>query len=543
MEGADRFRALVQAAVEQVNAGALARGVTMLELAERIAAKERLDKPVVSRIRSSAHHALDTERLRSFTERQEKRLLLKKLLSFFTALSPRGLMASLRMEKKRESRRLLLALLEVHGVEARATALTHLQASIANSGDENEWYFQRNLLYVLRRIPRPADEAVQGEIGYLDKLSEPGQKAPLVKEALANLAQIKHEKVEQVLIARMRAFEDILLHPGRDTGYTHEELSQLLDRTVSALARLGTPSGWRATVEHALKQNPLLGDTFARLAHLSGQDLTSDHETVDRLVKLLKTRIPVKLLGLSLQRTHQDIVPAIEAIATTPLPQVKAVLEEIARKSPDKKFGKAALKALADLDGKHASDAPVVSLSGDVEVFGLPMLFQTLEQSAATGVLKIRGPKGETIALLPFESGKLRDCRVGLLRGTDALFQLLERPSAGSFVFTKQASVRTEDEPFSKPQDITPLLLEGMSRYDELQRASALVGDSANLKPGAVKPTPHPAEPDPRFAHEVWEKALEGATPLECEAAFRTDSYRVRRLLAHWVHEGALQVA
>ena len=45
----------------------------------------------------------------------------------------------------------------------------------------------------------------------------------------------------------------------------------------------------------------------------------------------------------------------------------------------------------------------------------------------------------------------------------------------------------------------------------------------------------------PDFATYVWSQASAGRTPLEAEISISTDSFRVRRLMALWVEEGALQ--
>ncbi len=60
------------------------------------------------------------------------------------------------------------------------------------------------------------------------------------------------------------------------------------------------------------------------------------------------------------------------------------------------------------------------------------------------------------------------------------------------------------------------------------------------FKPTDIRPTPLPEEPDPGFAHDVWSRAVSGVSAADCEVLLATDSYRVRRLYAHWVTEGAL---
>jgi hypothetical protein len=63
-----------------------------------------------------------------------------------------------------------------------------------------------------------------------------------------------------------------------------------------------------------------------------------------------------------------------------------------------------------------------------------------------------------------------------------------------------------------------------------------------SLKATGVASTPLPDE-DPDFVRLVWKQVEKGATPIACEAAIATDSYRTRRLIAHWLEEGALAAA
>ncbi len=92
----------------------------------------------------------------------------------------------------------------------------------------------------------------------------------------------------------------------------------------------------------------------------------------------------------------------------------------------------------------------------------------------------------------------------------------------------------------SAPLDIVSLLLEGVRRHDEFKRAAALVPDQVSLEPTGA-PSTGLADEDEGFVRLVWSTTANGTTPLECEASVKTDGYRVRRLLAHWVEEGALK--
>ena len=55
-------------------------------------------------------------------------------------------------------------------------------------------------------------------------------------------------------------------------------------------------------------------------------------------------------------------------------------------------------------------------------------------------------------------------------------------------------------------------------------------------------PAPHPTEKDGLLTRTLWTRVSSGATARECEADVRTDAYRIRRLLAHWLEQGALRI-
>ena len=86
-------------------------------------------------------------------------------------------------------------------------------------------------------------------------------------------------------------------------------------------------------------------------------------------------------------------------------------------------------------------------------------------------------------------------------------------------------------------------MAERIVRTIELMR-SAVAPDAIALKAtGTVKPSPDPEENDPAIIREVWLKASSGTPISSWEPQIGTDAYRVRRLVARWIEEGALQPA
>jgi hypothetical protein len=551
-EGAHRLHEMVKAAVEQFNEGSLARAVTMFELAEAVATDNKVKPSVVEGIRRGGHEFLDPDRIRFLADAPDKHRLLRKVLAFYTALRPDGLLEELQTALKRDRRRLLLLLVEVHGPAGREACVAWLERSFTGVVTRDDWHIQRNLVYLIRRIPRPADVAPEPEIELFAALADPSRPVPLLKEVLAALGALRHEKAEQALLRFLSRLEEKLIQAPAGAAPGGDVIS-LLDRTVSALVRLGSAGARRAVVSHGLRRDPRLGDTLARMAELGTLDLSADRGLVDRLLKALQDEMPKKVLGVVVKQNSKAGAPIIRALAGTPLPAVREAFEQILERHPEEDFADAAEDALAAPPGAPlvsssahvvAPPAPVVaapSFSGDLELFGLPNLFQSLSTAGAIGTLTLSDATKEPIGTVALAKGKLMGARVGSTQGRDAVFQLLEKPIAATFSFVTAPIESLRKGSPGEGDDLLSLMLEGMRRYDELQRASALVPDAASFKATGTAPTSLPDERDGKLVSLVWSKATAGATPAACELTAETDAYRVRRLLAHWVEEGALK--
>jgi hypothetical protein len=138
------------------------------------------------------------------------------------------------------------------------------------------------------------------------------------------------------------------------------------------------------------------------------------------------------------------------------------------------------------------------------------------------------------------EEGRFRSAQTGPLSNDAALYQVFEWPSPGAFQFTRGSL--PQNLPAYEAREVLPLMLEGMRRYDELQQYRSTLPDDSKLKAKATHPSPMPEEKDGLLFRDLWTAVRSGATPKECDAAVRVDSYRVRRLLVHWLDSGAIVV-
>ncbi len=537
-----RFSEMLSAAVEQLNQGSLPRAARMFDVAEKLASEKRVDSVMAESARWRAQEAVDLERVRSLGEDSRNHGPLAGILSFFPGFTAAHLIDELHGEEKRDRRRLLLSLLEIHGAEARTVALDILAGSRA--GDPaHDWQFKRNLLYLIRRIPRATGEPSEAELDVLIALAKPSLPPPLVKEAIAGLAVARHEKSEAALVSIVQALE-AMLEGKSDAPFDEAKLQPLLDRAVSALARFGSTTSRRVVVEHGLKRKSGLGNTGARLAELAGQDLSDDPELVGLLLTSLRAELPYKVFGLTLKKRDDRMGPVIDALSSTPLPQVRNALEEIVERHPGTEHAKAAARTLAAFHAPKAGErGEAASLSGDFATFELPSLLQSFAASEVTGTLTLRNALGAVMGRLLLESGRIRAAESGALRGEDACCQLFERPAGGTFSFARQTVLAPRAEGDPPAREVVSVLLEGTRRHGEFQRFSALVPDDTVLRKTGSKPSAEPEEPDHAFQKAVWAKASSGVTARAIEAEVVADSFRIRRLLSRWVEDGSLKPA
>jgi hypothetical protein len=539
-EGAKRFRDLIQAAIEQFNEGNLGRAVTMFTLAEDLVAQNKVQPSFVDALRQG-HAPLYYERLRKYAERKDARPDLRRVMNFFYALRPEGLLAALNGEARRDRRHELLAMLEAHEDVARAHAYELLKTSIEKPESKLDPFFQMNLVYLLRVIPRPKDAPIsEEEVSIVTRTPGRDSPPPLVKQVISYLAFTRHEKCERGLMTYLHVFENMLLQP--DTAvYERGEVETLLDRTCAALARYGTPRAWRALVDHGLKTEVKLGSPTARLVEAGRQDLSSSPELVDRLITAVRAELmPKSFIGMFVKNDDR-IIWLLQALSGTPTADVRSVLEDIIARYPGQRFTEAASHALATLGVASRPTAATAGLSGDLELFGLPGVLQTLSQSALTGVLTLMNTSGKMQAVILIDQGQFRGAQYLHLRGTHAVYQLLERPFPGTFAFVSRNDVASLP-PAAPARDITGVILEGVRRHDEFKRAAAMVPDDAVLHATNAAATP-PTDEEPQLVKVVWDKAVAHSTPQQTEALITRDSYHVRRVLAHWVEEGALKIA
>ncbi len=542
-----RFGELVGVAVEEFNDGSLGRAATLLELAATMIAKGEVDVSVVRSVTGEAFGALDQERLRTEAENDDTHAMLRRLVTFFPQLAAEEMLLQLEVEGKRERRRFLIEMLRVHGQPARALALKALEDSVAGERPLS-WYVERNMIHVLRRVPRLDDEGLGREIGVLTRSSELEGPLPLVREALAGLGSIRHPDADAVLVSRVGEVERALLGQ-RELPHDGEELRGLLDRLIASLVGRTSSEARRCVVEHGLRRKAALGDCSGRMAALGRHDLSDQPTVVGRILDALQAELPVKVLGVTVaSRKRGDAIRnLLESLRGTDSDDVRQALQVVASGYRGQSFAIRAEEILGGLGtpaapaGEAEEGPSAASMAGDLELFGLPNLLQNLADNRLTGHLQLEAARGGMFGEVLFDAGSVVSAGCGRLRGEVALYRMLERPEPGRFVFTRRPLEPAEAH--GAPLPVVPILLEGMRRYDELARAVAVVPDEARLEPVSAEPPAVEEEKDQGLMRAVWAAMAAGRTAAECETVGEVDPFRVRRLLERWFESGAAAVA
>jgi hypothetical protein len=531
-ERAKRWGEMIYAAIEQLNEGRLAQAVSILEVAKRLIIERRPDAEIVAQVLGQAESAISDDVLRRLADVPAKHGLLRKVLEFFPSLRPELLLMHLDGEIRREKRKLILTLLECHGPGCRGAVLTQLGSVMRGENPDPEGFYRRNLAFLLRRIPRAAHERIEEEMDLLTAMIAADQPPLSAREAVGALGELRHRPAELALVERLHRLESELIAIGGS-----QEGWELADRLCAALARQGSVRAIRAVAAHAYNRAPALGDALARFELLSRLDLTVDPEQLAVLLKAIRELTPSKVLGFVGKRGHHELSCLMQAVAGTPTLEVRAALQPIAEKLSGHQLGEHAQRILVKLE--PSARKTTEALTGDLELFGLPNLLQSLAGSQSSGELVLFDAHQSRQGSIVLAGGKVTRSEAGGLSGAEAVYLFMEKPFPGSFAFRSAADGGAP--PSASALDPMSLILEGARRHDEYQQAKALAADGVRYEPAGIPAIRPEDETDGKFASNVWDKAAAGTTANDCEHEMKTDPFRVRRLYAHWVEAGALR--
>ncbi|MBZ0113377.1 MAG: DUF4388 domain-containing protein, partial [Thermoanaerobaculia bacterium] len=310
---------------------------------------------------------------------------------------------------------------------------------------------------------------------------------------------------------------------------------------------------------------------------LTDSDLSRNPDLIRSLLDTLTALLPVKVLGIALPasvatlKNRQGTVNLVKALAGTRSAKVADRLEEISKQFKGTELETVSLQSVATIRSAlshgpeeplprtmtesgvirppeatvptlRRSTSPVVATAdaevvfeGDLEVFRLPDLLQSLSQLGIDGRLLLDDATGTRVSEVGVSNGRVVSATFGALNDEGAIYEILQAPFPGSFRFVRQVNWRGAPN----GHDVMGLMMEGMRRIDEFKRMAVLVPDDSKFSLTGSKPSPL-TEDDATILRDIWMGAKEGKTARQIEQIVAIDRFRVRSLLAHWVEEGSL---
>jgi hypothetical protein len=237
-----------------------------------------------------------------------------------------------------------------------------------------------------------------------------------------------------------------------------------------------------------------------------------------------------------MKRPPAELGALVQAVSGTPRSRYvtrwrRSPRRSRATRSPRRPQGAREAHAEDGSSGRRAD-----ALTGDLELFGLPGLLQSLQGSESSGELTLVDQQQQTIGTIGLAKGRITEVFARESSRRSGGLPDVREAGAGTFSFRRAAPTKIGDT-----FDPMQIILEGARRHDEYQRA----------------PRDRPRRPAPRarrhsrrasggrgerkFAAGVWDRASKGLTPDACEHEIEIDPFRVRRLYAWWIEQGALR--
>src|SRR5882724_941050 len=146
---------LIEVGISLFNSDKIAHAEQVFNLVRQGLKLPQIGEEGRARLRSShTSGELDQKLLLKLLGDATKHQSVKVLLPIFADLEPKNLLKRLRFEKDKEYRRLLLTIIKLHGPDVFPVIIEDLQAS---QKEARSWYYLRNLIFLLGKIPPPSD--------------------------------------------------------------------------------------------------------------------------------------------------------------------------------------------------------------------------------------------------------------------------------------------------------------------------------------------------------------------------------------------------
>jgi hypothetical protein len=292
---------------------------------------------------------LNISQLKGLIGKPDLRKVLMVFLTHFEDLNPYNLLSALAAERDRQQRRLLTSLIEAHGDAAAALIMDTLSKYPPQTANDKNWFFTRNLIYLLGRVAPKDPESQQTAANLIG----PFLRAPVFQLRIATLTGLENLNSEFVMPFLAQVFTA--------GSYTEQELKNLdrvltyLNNAISLVSKQNHLASIQLLVEIAVGQRlNFIPEKLNRPLRLQAlQVLSSRREelspaliapVIERIRNMTKWKIMFvsRLLG----EDEEQLLAMIDLVAAVPTEETIQLLKNIQSRYSNKSLGQRAAELL-----------------------------------------------------------------------------------------------------------------------------------------------------------------------------------------------------
>jgi hypothetical protein len=348
------LEALIGIAIERFNSGNIPFSAELLYIVYQTYNWSGFDSKSREWLRScKLASELNTGQFKTLVGKSDLKNYLQIFIDHFEDLNPTNLLSALSNEKDRQNRRLLTSLVEAHGESVAPLIMNMLSKFSPQSTNEKNWYFPRNLIYLLGRVA-PRDHSSQN--GAISLIS-PYLRSPIFQLRIAAISSLENFTIDEALQLLLRVFSG--------KNYTEPELKNreriltYLNTAINLIGKLNNQAAVHVLVEIACgRLIDFIPERLVRSLRLQAlQALINKREQlspalVSPIIERIRsmTKWKIKILSLLFREDEEQLFAMLDVVAAAPSREGLQLLIDIRTRYDGKPLGRHASDLLNNVD-------------------------------------------------------------------------------------------------------------------------------------------------------------------------------------------------
>lgn len=198
-------------------------GIKVCGVIHQLAADNNIKLPSVHRLQEKTD-LINQQKLSENGSTKTGTFLMRDMLTMFNRFTPERLLQWLYEGQDRRERKLALIMLESYGRDAYEL----LVQSLESLPQDSQWYFPRNLMFLLGRIPTNDEEIKHRVANVVARFIQPKAARQLNLQAIATLGFLSNDTAIKYLLAKLTEFGQSFGKDREATDTCHKIASTLI---------------------------------------------------------------------------------------------------------------------------------------------------------------------------------------------------------------------------------------------------------------------------------------------------------------------------